>query len=306
MESFCGARRARAHLRSVGAARARRSIALFYGVAACLSAGPALSQTESQIRTQQEMLIWTTDYEGRIDGKAGEETLKAINKFQDRLKHPMTGRLTPAEEEALVKLGRTKKEQAGWRQITDTDAGVSIGVPLSFVSSPTKTKWGTHWYSRTAGLAIDTLRIGGNTSLRRLYDRLISINNRTVSYQRFIENNWFVIAAFEGEAAVYVRADVVTLPNQQSEIRGFSIWMSKERPKDYEAIPPAMLSSFRPTADGRQIAVGRPPAVGGPYQRPPPNLRQNVAPPSPAANLVPCLNGLGDCPRALLSFRPPR
>jgi serine protease Do len=312
MESFWWRRRGLAHFRSTGprATRARRSIALFCGVVACLSAGPALGQTESQIRRQQEMLIWTTDYEGRIDGKAGPGTIEAIKKFQARLGNPTTGRLTPAEEEALSREGGSKKNRAGWEQITDSRAGVSVGLPLHFVSGPTDTKWGKHWYSRTAGLAIDTLRFGGNTSLRQLYDRLISINNRQVTYQRFVDDSWFVIAAFEKDSAVYVRADVVTLPNQQSEIRGFSIWMSKDRPTDYQAIPPAMLSSFRSSTSTTPPA--RPPAgpraEGGPMVTPPPPELPRNPPPTvqpirtdgPAPSIDDCYRGLGPgCPPVL-------
>ncbi len=79
-------RQERQYARSNGryAPRTCRSIAWFCGATVYLIAAPAFSQspTESQIRVQQEMLIWTTDYEGLIDGKVGPETQKAINKFK--------------------------------------------------------------------------------------------------------------------------------------------------------------------------------------------------------------------------------
>ena len=59
------------------------------------------------------MLIWTTDYEGLIDGKVGPETQKAINKFQAQLGRPVTGTLTQDETKALVKQGSSKKDRRG-------------------------------------------------------------------------------------------------------------------------------------------------------------------------------------------------
>ncbi len=309
---LCRRERGHFHLNGPRAVTARHGIMLVCGVIACLSAGPALSQTqpENNIRLQQEMLIWTTEYEGRIDGKVGPETIKAINKFQARMGNPVTGRLTPTEVAELTKQGSAKKDRAGFTQITDTDAGVSVGIPRRFVSNPRRTKWGNHWYSKEAGLAIDTLRFAGDVSLRQLYDRLVSINNRRVAYQRFVDNEWFVIAAFEREAAVYVQANVVTLPNQRSELRGFSIWMGKDRPRDYDAIPPAMLSSFRsntgatpaPSPDvpmvRPKLLPPRPDLVSAELPRNAPPIRAD----GPAASIGGCYRGLGECP-PVLTFR---
>jgi peptidoglycan hydrolase-like protein with peptidoglycan-binding domain len=291
--------------RSVGgcATAACRAATLFCAMV-WLSTSPAVGETEGEIRLQQDMLIWTTDYEGLIDGKLGPETTKAINKFQDRLGHPTTGRLTPTELDELVRQGRFKKNQAGFRQRTDYDAGVSVGIPENLVSGPKRTKWGGTWSGRRADLTIDTLRFGSDVSFRDLYDRLIRINNREVTYTRFVDGDWFVIAAFEADAAVYVRANVVTLPNQESEIRGFSIWMGKDRPTDYDALPAAMLSSFT------SITAGTPPSARAPRQPeasvPPPALPRNPSPiraEGSPPSVGDCFRGLGrDCP-PVLTFR---
>jgi hypothetical protein len=280
------------------------------GVIACLSNAPALSQTQTtkHIRLQQEMLVWTTEYEGLIDGVSGAETVKAINKFQARIGNPVTGYLTQSELEELVRQGTAKKNSFGFKQITDNDAGISVGIPLRLVPNSTRTKWGNTWNGRTADLTIDTLRFGADVSLDQLFDRLRSINNRKVAYERKTDT-WFVIAAFEKDSAVYVRADVVAPPNRQSEIRGFSIWMSKDRPADYQAIPPAMLSSFRSdaieqtpvTSSGPTASVNAP----GPF---PPNLQVNpprtqpIPTVGPAPSVGQCFRGLGDCP-SMLTYR---
>ncbi|MET3910992.1 hypothetical protein ABID59_005354 [Bradyrhizobium sp. S3.3.6] len=285
--------------RTVSSIQNAASAILITATIATLYAGSAFaqSQTVSQVRKQQEALIWTTDYEGLVDGKAGEGTLGAIGKFQARIGHPVTGQLTSAEEDQLLRDGRARRTQAGFRQFTDNDAGVSVGIPLGLVQGPVETKWGNQWYSRSNGLLVETLRFGTEVSLKDLFDRFLTVNNRKVSYQRF-ENSWFVIAAFEGKAAVYVRADVVAPPNQPSEIRGFSIWMSKDRPAEYQAIPPAMLSSFRSNTDRKNDAssnatVGSaPPTVVNP---PPVVIQANRS----AVSVLDCYKGLGDCPAAM-------
>ncbi len=278
------------------------------GAALCLGLAPAHPESlnDVQIRKLQEALIWTTDYEGLVDGKSGPGTLEAISKFQARIGNPVTGQLSPAEFIKLIKLGTANRASVGFAQFTDNDDGVAVGVPLGLVSGPTTTKWGKHWYSKQAGLSIDTLRFNSEISLRELYTKLIGINNRKVAYQRLVENDWFVIAAFEGEAAVYVRANLVTPPDQPPEIRGFSIWMSKNRPSSYQSIPPAMLSSFRSDTDKKNDASTNVPMGGelvpGPAtvipNPPPPRPIQTTRPPGSAGS---CLNGLGDCP--LLTFK---
>jgi serine protease Do len=284
------------------AVRTRRPVLIFSAMLACLLGSPALGQvqTESQVRLLQEMLIWTADYEGVIDGRAGPETAKAIKAFQARLGNPVTGQLTQAEEKTLKDRALRKKNAAGFQQIVDNEAGVSVGIPLHFVSDPKKTKWGNRWYGRQAGISIDTLRFGADVSLRQLYDRLTSINNRTITYQRFVDNDWFVVAALEGDSAVYVRANLVSSNTQPSEIRGFSIWMSKDRPANYQALPPAMLSSFS-TTPATQIVRASPTTTGaGQTVKDPPPLQRNLPP-----SVGDCYRGLGgpECPIVLTTFR---
>jgi peptidoglycan hydrolase-like protein with peptidoglycan-binding domain len=281
-------------------------LASFLAFGAVAAAPPsATTPNEDAVMRQQEALIWTVEYEGLIDGKAGPETIRAIKKFQLRVGNPETGMLTQAEIDRLLKEGGAAKRLAGFKEITDKTAGVFVGLPLGLFSSatPTPTKWGQHWYGRQAGLAIDTLRFGSEVSLRDLYDRLLRINNRTIMYQRLVNDQWFAISALEGNAAVYVRADVVRLPEQRTEIRGFSIWMSKDRPDLYQALAPAMTSSFRATD-----------TIGGELSRslPQPNqplLKPNLPPiptnSGPPANLDECFRGLGpaSCP-SVLAARP--
>ena len=267
-------------------------------------------------RIQQEALTWTTDYEGLIDGKPGDETTKAIKKFQGRLGHAVTGVLTAAELETLVKQGYDKRAQYRFEQVTDPVAGVSVGLPKNLLpTTPSVKAWGKSWSSTKNGLSIDTLRFGNDVSFKDLFDKLKSANNRTVAYSRFVDDRWFVISAFEKDAAVYVRADLVKFDNKPSEIRGFSIWLSKDRPADYQAIAPAMLSSFRSNTDtsndtSRDISVGAPYVPPRPESghistnvvRPPPPV-EPIPVPNPPPALGNCYLGIGDCPLSAFAFK---
>jgi hypothetical protein len=140
-----------------GRRRAVRS-AFLSAVTLCLSVAHADAQslTEDEIRIQQEALIWTTEYEGLIDGKLGPGTRTAINKFQARIRDAVTGVLTPGEVQQLVREGNANKNSFEFRQVTDSNVGVSVGIPHKLLTGPVSTKWGKHWDS--SRLSIDTLR----------------------------------------------------------------------------------------------------------------------------------------------------
>jgi hypothetical protein len=292
--------------------------------------GSALGQSAAEIKAYQDYLTWTTDYEGLIDGIAGNETTKAIIKFQGKLGHQPTGQLSPGEIAMLREQGNASKNRAGFQPTVDKEAGISLGIPFKLISSDDgkKTKWGTHWDGkwskgknwdgRDADLSIDTLRFK-DVQLEQLYNRLRTINNRSVQYERMgVDKDWFVIAAFENGAAIYVRAAVVSQPGVPQEIRGFSLWMSKDRPPQYQALAPAMLSSFSTKALAPVITEQPPQASTKPSLMPPRTTGSNVkeageftdtVPPPPLGHIKPnhpapsaldCLNGLGPigCPLA--------
>jgi hypothetical protein len=288
----------------------------------------ASGQTAAETKQIQDHLTWTTDYEGLIDGVAGDETTKAISKFQSGLGHQPTGQLSPAEFATLKEQGTAAKTKAGFRLTIDDEAGISIGIPLNLVSSVDgkKTKWGKHWDGKSRDLSIDTLRFK-DVQLEQLYDRLRTINNRSVQYARLSKDkDWFVVAAFEKGAAVYVRVAIVSQPDAPKEIRGFSLWMGKDRPPTYQALAPAMLSSFstkspapaptppppvatstKPNSSqsfttGRQVQDTKPRLEAGQVITVPPPAQGDIRINRPAPSLADCINGLGPvgCP---LAFR---
>lgn len=272
-----------------------------------LTVANAEDWTDSEIRKLQEALIWTTDYDGLVDGKIGAGTREAITKFQEKIGHTPTGSLSSSEYRELLKVGTAKRTALGFAQYTDETAGVSVGIPHALVPNPTPTRLGTQWSNAQSDISINTLRLESDITFLSLFNKLKTINRRKVTYERFVDDDWFVIAALEGDAAVYVKANLVTPPDQKPEIRGFSVWMGKNRPSSYQAIPPAMLSSFRWSTDKKNdastttpisgilapVRPDKPPVV---VENPPPRPIVATGTPSSAKN---CINGLGDCAKSL-------
>ena len=250
----------------------------------------ALAQSASKVQTYQEMLIWTGDYDGMIDGKLGAGTSQAIKKFQERNGHDPSGDLTDQEVALLVQQGRSRKQAAGFGQYRDIEVGVTVGIPSKLVASPTKGKWGTSWLAIDDRINIDTLHVTGMT-LRELFDKLSGFRNRRVKYSVF-KGDWFVISGLDvDDAVVYVRA---AADPGRDDVRGFSVRITKKWRDELEHIPIAMSSSFRTfspaLADDEKPQPSRPPSQL--HTNPPP---REVAQP---ANISKCFNGLGDCPGA--------
>jgi peptidoglycan hydrolase-like protein with peptidoglycan-binding domain len=256
------------------------TVLLILAAVLCVASSASRSQTETKI--SQEMLIWLGYYDGVADGRLGAGTRKAIKKFQSDLGHTPTATLTAQEEAMLIKRGGQKRDALGFSNTTDLTAGVSVGIPHALVPIEKKTKWGTRWSSEDGQIVIDTLRVS-DTTLPKLFDKLAHHKNRRLDYS-ILKDDWFVISGNDPDGAgVYVKAE----SQPDGEIRGFSLWVRRDKLADFRALPPAMLSSFKTTSQTVQEA----------HQIPPPNVRPNLPPPlTPAVSISDCINGLGNCP----------
>jgi peptidoglycan hydrolase-like protein with peptidoglycan-binding domain len=106
----------------------------------------ATARDDDDIRQDQEMLIWTGDYDGVVDGIPGAGTREAIKSFQKRVKHSVTGTLTAEEAAVLRRDGAAKRKAAGLEIVSDPLTGISVGIPHNLVSGPTKKAWGQNWF----------------------------------------------------------------------------------------------------------------------------------------------------------------
>jgi peptidoglycan hydrolase-like protein with peptidoglycan-binding domain len=262
-----------------------------------LGAEAAVSQSTKQIRENQEMLIWTGDYNGVVDGLLGNDTKQAVKTFQKRLGHIETGELTGIETTLLRKQGREAKLAVGFDRVDDTLTGVSVGMPLKLVSGPKKMTYGQNWSAPDDSINIDTFRYSGVT-LRQVFNRLMGFHDRRVDYFR-LTDEWFVVSGIDRDnAEIYVRAaeKKATEKGDLPEIRGFSLRLVG-RKDQLKGLTTAMSSSFA------LIPVGQKPA--GPPQD---LLRTTTEELLKGKNASPgvtsstgCFNGLGNCPPSVNS-----
>lgn len=253
-----------------------RRIAVLTGAVLCWLTLPATSESGKQIRELQEMLIWTGDYDGLIDGDLGQETRNAIKSFQQRLNHNPTGELTEKEKSLLKQNGAAAKQAVGFKQVNDNDTGLSVGIPQKLVSGPTSTKWGNNWKAKDGSISIDTLRFASK-SLPELYNRLTHFPGRHIDYAR-LKQDWFVVSGTDKDGSeIYVRSlelpsEIIDAKELPSEIVAFSVVVDKSSQTAFRPIPIAMSSSFAALS-----SAGSEPRVQKPAE---------VLP-------EPCLNGLG-------------
>ena len=261
-----------------------------------LGIGVADAQPTARIREYQDMLIWTGDYDGMIDGTAGSGTSQAIKSFQKRLGHQPSGELTGSELALLRKTGKDNKALVGFAQVDDHVTGVSVGMPLKLVSGPIKKRWGQSWSAADDSIDVDTFRYNGET-LQQVCNRITHFRGRQVSYSRTTDN-WCVIGGTDSDgAAIYVRA-VAQNSNEKGalpEIRGFSVRIVADAADRLASVPIAMSSSFSLTGLGPKItSPNRPPDL---LKTPTAEIKTPKSFEPPEA--IKCFNGLGNCAPSL-------
>jgi hypothetical protein len=258
-----------------------------------LGGGAAYSRSENDTREQQEMLIWTGDYDGVVDGVLGAGTKQAIKAFQKRIDHPVSGTLTQAEAALLRDMGGAKKRAVRFERVDDHVTGVSVSMPLKLLSGPIKKTWGQNWSASDDSIDIDTFRYSGAT-IQQVCNRLHNFRGREIAYFR-IADDWCVISGVDRDSSlIYVRAaaqntkEIGTVP----EIRGFSVRLAGEAREQLRSLPVAMSSTFK------LIQIGQPSISNSPPQDllKTPTKELKEINPAEVRGSGKCFNGLGDCP----------
>lgn len=262
--------------------------------------GVANAETGNSTQNYQEMLIWTGDYDGMVDGIFGSGTKQAIKNFQKRFSYPASGNLTQSEATLLQKIGENLKTAVGFVQVNDDATGVSVGMPLKLVMGPKKRTWGQNWSSADDTVDIDTFRYTGET-LQQVCDRIRYFQGRRIDYFRSVDD-WCVIGGTDRDGAdVYVRA-TAKKPEQTGdvlEIRGFSLRLSGVAKETLENVPAAMSSSFsiiQPAAKAVTPASLKEDLLKTPTSE---IKASNTSATTTTSGR--CFNGLGDCPPNLLA-----
>src|SRR6202166_4141035 len=91
----------------------------------------AMAQAERQ--AIQSDLAWVGQYNGAISGDVSERMVEAIKEYQKAGGGKPTGVLNPKERSVLAETGRRRRENAGWKIITEAGTGAPLGIPTKLV-----------------------------------------------------------------------------------------------------------------------------------------------------------------------------
>src|SRR5580704_1447119 len=81
----------------------------------------------------QSDLAWVGEYNGAISGEVSERMVEAIKEFQKERGGKQTGALNPQERSVLAETARRRRENVGWKIVTDPGTGVRLGIPSKLV-----------------------------------------------------------------------------------------------------------------------------------------------------------------------------
>ena len=107
----------------------------------------AMAQAERQ--AIQSDLAWVGQYNGAISGDVSERMVEAIKEYQKTSGGKPTGVLNPKERIVLAETGKRRRENAGWKIVTDAPTGTQLGIPTRLVPQQTSDANGTKWSSPT-------------------------------------------------------------------------------------------------------------------------------------------------------------
>ena len=105
----------------------------------------AMAQAERQ--ALQSDLAWVGQYNGAITGEVSERLVAAIKEFQKGLGDRQTGVLNPQERGALAETAKRRRDNVGWKIVTDSGTGARLGVPTKLTPQQSSDANGAKWSS---------------------------------------------------------------------------------------------------------------------------------------------------------------
>jgi peptidoglycan hydrolase-like protein with peptidoglycan-binding domain len=216
---------------------------------ACERSDPVDLTIEACAKLVQDALIWTGDYSGLADGKAGKNTENAIRLFQQRIKSDGGGQLYWDDYLKLTKTAKAKKAQAGFVINTLKDKGIKLGLPKKLAPIEKKGAWGPEWQNKDRSFAAGAIMIDDGRTLDEVYEKLKAKSGREVSYDRR-SGNWFVISGQDGG----VQDFYTRLEGEAPVLRGFSVTYAKENAATFRPIVIAIAASFEITGPPEGLA----------------------------------------------------
>ncbi|MGA7071320.1 peptidoglycan-binding protein [Bradyrhizobium sp.] len=190
----------------------------------------------------QSDLAWVGQYNGAISGDVSERMVEAIKEFQKTSGGKPTGVLNPKERSVLAETGRRRRENAGWKIVTDAPTGTQLGIPTKLVPQQTSDANGTKWSSPTGTIQVLlTRRKETSPTTAKLADReKKEPSGRTVDYT-VVKPEFFVLSGLQGLKKFYVRGTF-----KGDEVRILTILYDQATENTVEPVVIAMSSAFNP------------------------------------------------------------
>jgi len=190
----------------------------------------------------QSDLAWVGQYNGAISGEVSDRMVAAIKEFQKARGGRETGVLNPQERGVLADTAKRRRENVGWKIVTDAGTGVQLGIPGKLVPQQTSDANGTKWSSPTGTIQVVlTRRKEAGPTTARLADReKKEPAGRRVDYT-VVKPDFFVLSGMQGLKKFYVRGTF-----RGDEVRILTVLYDQATENTVEPVVIAMSSAFSP------------------------------------------------------------
>lgn len=205
-------------------------------------ADPANAMGQGERLAIQSDLAWVGQYNGAITGDASARMVEAIKEYQKANGGKPTGVLNPKERSVLAETARRRRENAGWKIVTDAPTGMQLGVPTRLVPQQTSDANGTKWSSADGNIQVLlTRRKEASPNTAKLAEReKAEPAGRSVDYTT-IKPEFFVLSGLQGSQKFYVRGTF-----KGDEVRILTILYDQATGNTVNPIVIAMSSAFTP------------------------------------------------------------
>jgi peptidoglycan hydrolase-like protein with peptidoglycan-binding domain len=202
----------------------------------------------------QSDLAWVGQYNGAITGDVSERMVAAIKEYQKARGGKQTGVLNPQERGELADTAKRRRDNVGWKIVTDAGSGVQLGIPTRLVPQQSSDANGAKWNSPTGTIQIQLSRRkeAGPTTAKLAEREKKEPAGRAIDYT-VVKPDFFVLSGMQGLKKFYLRGTF-----RNDEVRILTILYDQATENTVEPVVIAMSSAFNPFPSGAQLA-GPPP-----------------------------------------------
>jgi peptidoglycan hydrolase-like protein with peptidoglycan-binding domain len=217
-------------------------------------ADTANAMAQGERLSLQSDLAWVGQYNGAITGDVSERMVAAIKEYQKARGGKPTGVLNPQERGELADTAKRRRDNVGWKIVTDAGSGVQLGIPTKLVPQQSSDANGAKWSSPTGTILIVLSRRKetGPTTAKLAEREKKEPPGRTIDYT-VVKPDFFVLSGMQGLKKFYLRG---TFKND--EVRILTILYDQATENTVEPVVIAMSSAFNPFPSSMQ-AAGPPP-----------------------------------------------